>query len=242
MFVRSISDQAPINPQTVTDPNGVVSTLTYTAQGWLASSSTAGATVQYAYNPMGDLTKITAPDNTFLSYTYDDARRLISVTNAQGETQSYTLDAMGNRTSALLKDASGTLVRQQHRTYDELGRLLTLVSDEAIIGVQLAISPELNGTSRWTAEAIVDFARVKLLGADACGVDTYAYRLESDGLFMDGARIEPSNVIEQRSLYQVASAEGPDDTELVAHQIWLSTVISRIVNKMHPTETADDFG
>lgn len=76
---------------------------------------------------MGDLTKITAPDNTFLSYTYDDARRLISVTNAQGETQSYTLDAMGNRTSALLKDASGTLVRQQHRTYDELGRLLTLV-------------------------------------------------------------------------------------------------------------------
>ncbi len=42
-------------------------------------------------------------------------------------------------------------------------------------------------------------------------------------------------------LYQVASAEGPDDTELVAHQIWLSTVISRIVNEMHPTEAADDF-
>ncbi|KPG96324.1 hypothetical protein [Pseudomonas sp. RIT-PI-r] len=115
-------------------------------------------------------------------------------------------------------------------------------SDEAIIGVQLAISPELNGTSGWTAEAIVDFARVKLLGADACGVDTYAYRLASDGLFMDGARIEPSNVVEWRSLYQVASAEGPNDTELVAHQVWLSTVISRIVNEMHPTEAADDYG
>ncbi|WP_247263456.1 MULTISPECIES: RHS repeat-associated core domain-containing protein [Pseudomonas] len=115
------------NPQTVTDPNGVVTTLTYTPQGWLASSSIAGATTQYTYNAVGDLTQITAPDGSFLAYTYDDARRLIAVTNTLGETQSYVLDAMGNRTSAQLKDASGTLTRQQQSTYDELGRLLTQV-------------------------------------------------------------------------------------------------------------------
>ncbi|MGY2224947.1 RHS repeat-associated core domain-containing protein [Pseudomonas gingeri] len=115
------------NPQTLTDPNGVVTILTYTPQGWLASSSIAGATTQYAYNAVGDLTQITAPDGSFLAYTYDDARRLVAVTNTLGETQSYVLDAMGNRTSAQVKDASGTLARQQQRTYDELGRLLTQI-------------------------------------------------------------------------------------------------------------------
>jgi len=115
------------NPQTVTDPDGIVTTLTYTPQGWLASSSVAGSTTQFAYNAVGDLTQITAPDGSFLTYTYNDARRLTAVTNTLGETQTFTLDAMGNRTSAQLKDASGTLVRQQQRTYDELGRLLTQI-------------------------------------------------------------------------------------------------------------------
>ncbi|RBH52313.1 RHS repeat protein, partial [Pseudomonas sp. MWU13-2860] len=115
------------NPQTVTDPNGVVTTLTYTPQGWLASSSIAGATTQYAYNAVGDLTQITAPDGSFLAYTYDDARRLIAVTNTSGEKVSYSLDAMGNRLSAQLSDASGGLTLQQQRAYDELGRLLTQV-------------------------------------------------------------------------------------------------------------------
>ncbi|UMZ10637.1 RHS repeat protein [Pseudomonas sp. MPFS] len=113
--------------QSLTDPNGVVTILGYTPQGWLASSSIAGATTHYVYNAVGDLTQITAADGSFLAYTYDDARRLIAVTNILGETQNYTLDAMGNRTSVKVKDASGTLTRQQQRTYDELGRLFTQV-------------------------------------------------------------------------------------------------------------------
>jgi RHS repeat-associated protein len=113
--------------QSVTDANGVVTILGYTQQGWLASSNTAGATTKYAYNAVGDLTRATLPDGSFLAYSYDDARRLISVANALGETQTYTLDAMGNRTVVQVKDASGGLTRLQHRTYDELGRLLTLV-------------------------------------------------------------------------------------------------------------------
>lgn len=114
-------------PQTVTDPNGVVTTFTYTRQGWLASSSTADSTTQYVYNAVGDLIRITAPDGSFLAYTYDDARRLTGVTNALGESRSYTLDAMGNRTVEQIRDASGALTHQQQRTYDELGRLLNHV-------------------------------------------------------------------------------------------------------------------
>jgi RHS repeat-associated protein len=113
--------------QSIIDPNGVVTTLTYTRQGWLASSNTAGATTLYSYNEVGDLVRIDAPDDSFLAFTYDDARRLTDVTNALGESRSYTLDAMGNRIKDQIKDSSGSLTRQQQRTYDELGRLLTQI-------------------------------------------------------------------------------------------------------------------
>ncbi|MFJ2362195.1 hypothetical protein ACIPIN_00490 [Pseudomonas sp. NPDC087697] len=111
-------------------------------------------------------------------------------------------------------------------------------SDKAIVGVQLAISPELNGTSRWIAEAVIDFARVKLFSADAPGVDTYAYRLASNAVFRDSAKVEPSDILEWRSLYEVSSADGGDDPELVAHQTWLSTVITRMVNAVNLSEKA----
>lgn len=114
-------------PQSITDLNGVVTSLTYTPQGWLASSNVAGATTQYVYNAVGDVTLITAPDAGYLAYVYDDARRLVGVTNTLGETLAYTLDAMGNRTYSSITHANGELARQQQRTYDELGRLLTSV-------------------------------------------------------------------------------------------------------------------
>ena len=47
------------NPQTLTDPNGVVSTLAYTPQGWLSSVSRGGFTTTYAYNAVGDITQLT---------------------------------------------------------------------------------------------------------------------------------------------------------------------------------------
>jgi len=109
-------------------------------------------------------------------------------------------------------------------------------SDKAIAGVQLAIPPELNGTSRWIAEAVIDFARVKLFSADAPGVDTYAYRLASNAVFRDSAKVEPSDILEWRSLYEVSSADGVDAPELVAHQTWLSTVLTRMVNTVNLPE------
>lgn len=111
-------------------------------------------------------------------------------------------------------------------------------SDKAIVGVQLAIPPGLNGTSRWIAEAVIDFARVKLFSAGTQGVDTYAYRLASRTVFTDSAKVEPSDILEWRSLYEVSSADGTDDHELVAHQAWLSTVITRLVNAVNLSEEA----
>ncbi|MDT3227994.1 RHS repeat protein, partial [Pseudomonas amygdali pv. morsprunorum] len=111
------------NPQSITDPNGVVTTLSYTPQGWLASLTIDSSTTQYAYNEVGDLLQVTTADGNWVKYSYDDARRLIGVRNRLGESINYTLDPMGNRTAEQTKDANGAVVHLQRRVFDELGRL-----------------------------------------------------------------------------------------------------------------------
>ena len=115
------------NPQTVTDANGVVSSLTYTPQGWLSTVTRGGFTTTYVYNAVGDITQLTQGDGSFLTYTWDDARRLKAVTNNLGDKVEYDLDLMGNRTAQRLKDSGGVLTQQHQWVYDELGRLLRSV-------------------------------------------------------------------------------------------------------------------
>ncbi|WP_099226388.1 RHS repeat-associated core domain-containing protein [Pseudomonas viridiflava] len=115
------------NPQRVTDPNGVVTTLSYTPQGWLASRTVEASTTQYAYNEVGDVLQITTADGNWIKYTYDDARRLVGIRNRLGESIDYTLDPMGNRTTERTKDSSGAVVRLQRRAFDELGRLIKVI-------------------------------------------------------------------------------------------------------------------
>lgn len=115
------------NPQTLVDPNGVVTTLAYAPQGWLLSVSTATATTRLEHNAVGDITKLIRGDDSWLTYTWDDARRLIGVTNSVGEEAKFDLDPMGNRTATRLKDSAGKLTKQGQWIYDELGRLLQSV-------------------------------------------------------------------------------------------------------------------
>ncbi|WP_440467306.1 RHS repeat-associated core domain-containing protein [Pseudomonas sp. YH-1] len=116
------------NPSTLTDANGVVSTLTYSGvDPKLASITTAGSTTSFQHDAVGQLTKITRADGSWLQYTYDPARRLTAITNNLGERVEYDVDVAGKRTAQRLKDASGTLKQQQTWVYDELGRLLRSV-------------------------------------------------------------------------------------------------------------------
>ncbi|WP_411828650.1 RHS repeat-associated core domain-containing protein [Metapseudomonas otitidis] len=115
------------NPQTVIDPNGVTTTLGYTPQGWLASVSVGGSTTTFEHDAIGQITRVTRADGSWLAYTWDDARRLTKITNNLGEQVEFDLDAMGNRTAQRIKDATNNLTQQQQWVYDELGRLLRSV-------------------------------------------------------------------------------------------------------------------
>ncbi|WP_137818657.1 RHS repeat-associated core domain-containing protein [Pseudomonas sp. 2FG] len=115
------------HPQSITDANNVSTSLTYAPQGWLASVSTAGSTTSFEHDAVGQITKVTRGDGSWLAYSWDDARRLTRIANNLGETVEYDLDAMGNRTAQRIKDASNNLTQQQQWAYDELGRLLRSV-------------------------------------------------------------------------------------------------------------------
>jgi len=107
----------------ITDPNGLVTDLSYTPRGWLNAITVGGETTSYVYDGVGQVTQTTLPDGSAVYYTYDEAHRLIRVADAQGNSLTYTLDNMGNRISEQSKDPTGALTRQIIRAYDGLSRM-----------------------------------------------------------------------------------------------------------------------
>jgi RHS repeat-associated protein len=115
-------------PRTVVDPNEVTRTLTYDMEGRLLTLTVnpGGSQSQYAfeYNAAGDMTKVTLPEGGYLSYTYDNARRLTLITNDRGQTQTFTNNLKGDPTAVVIKTSGASITEQQNFAYDELGRLI----------------------------------------------------------------------------------------------------------------------
>jgi RHS repeat-associated protein len=117
-------------PQTIVDPNGVTTNLTYDARQRLLSSTLQGGTpltTSYGYDAAGNLTKKTLPDGSALTLTYDAAHRLTGITDLDNRRIVYTLDALGNRTQTQIFGGAGQLRRTRSATFDALGRQLTEV-------------------------------------------------------------------------------------------------------------------
>jgi RHS repeat-associated protein len=121
-------------PTKVKDPNGILTTLAYNNRNWMTSSvistSAGSLTTSFTYDSAGNLTKTTLPDNSYLSYAYDNAHRLTTTTNALSETSNITYDSAGDVTQTLLRDASGNTKYKHTATFDALRRMLTSVDGQ----------------------------------------------------------------------------------------------------------------
>ena len=115
-------------PTTIVDPNTVTTNLAYDPRGRLSSITVnpgaAQAVTTITYDASENITKITKPDGSFLSYTWDGVPNVTSVTNNTGESVSYGYDGAGHITSSTIKSSSSVITKQMTMTYDEIGRLL----------------------------------------------------------------------------------------------------------------------
>ncbi len=109
-------------PLTITDPNGVVTTLTYDLRQRLTSRTVGVEQTTVEYWPTGLLKKTTLPDSSFLEYGYDAAHRLTGVNDGEGNRIVYTLDAAGNRTKEEVYDPFTVLSATRSRAFDALSR------------------------------------------------------------------------------------------------------------------------
>ncbi|MBL8524568.1 MAG: RHS repeat protein [Betaproteobacteria bacterium] len=110
-------------PLSMTDANGLVTSMTYDARQRLKTRNIGGETTSYDYDNVGQLTKVTLPDSSYLEYTYDGAHRLTEIKDGLNNKISYTLDNMGNRIAESYKDPTGAIARTRTREYDALNRL-----------------------------------------------------------------------------------------------------------------------
>ncbi len=118
-------------PLSMTDANGLATTMTYDARMRLKSRTVVGGgagtgineTTAYDYDGIGQLVKVTLPDLSFISYTYDGAHRLVNIADTLNNSITYTLDNMGNRTGEAAKDPAGALARAHTREIDALNRV-----------------------------------------------------------------------------------------------------------------------
>lgn len=104
------------------DARGRVMTSTQTPPG-----GTARVT-QYTYTPFGRIRTVNHPDGIMLTYGYDAAQNLRTITDNLGNQIRYSYDTRGNRNGEEIFNADGTKVRSTAYTYDIRNRVRTITA------------------------------------------------------------------------------------------------------------------
>jgi len=168
---------------TITDPNGVVTTLTYDLRLRLASRQVGTELTSFAYYPAGLLQKVTMPDLSYVQYTYDAAHRLTGIADGLGNHITYTLDAMGNRTAEGAYDPSSVLSRAMSRVYSSLNLLSQQIGSAGTAAVTTTLGYDSNGNqtainaplSRNTVNTYDELNRLSQITDPASGVTHFGY-------------------------------------------------------------------
>ena len=183
-------------PLTVTDPNGVVTTLTYDARLRLLSRQVGTETTSYIYYPTGLLKLVTMPDSSTVLYTYDNAHRLDKITDGAGNYISYTLDNMGNHKTESSYDPSGTLHRTHTRVFSVLNTLYQDINAAGTSGVTTTLGYDNDGNptsiaaplTRNTGDQFDALNRLTQITDPNSGITKLSYDAENDLLSVTDPR------------------------------------------------------
>ena len=146
--------------QQMTDANGLVTTTVYDNRGRIdtvtqtppAGDTTPARVTRSTYTAFGAIDTLTTPGGTVLTYGYDAAQDLGSITDNLGNKIEYDYDSRGNQTVTRTKDPDGTLVRTIELSHDArnhvasinaAGSLTTLIND-AVGSLLSTIDPNNN--------------------------------------------------------------------------------------------------
>jgi RHS repeat-associated protein len=170
-------------PLTITDPNGVVTTLTYDPRQRLTSRTVGTESTSFEYWPTGLLKKATLPDGSYLQYTYDAAHRLAGINDGDNNHIVYTLDAMGNRTKEESFDPTNAIRQTRSRVFNTLNQLSQEIGASGTPQVTTTFGYDNNGNqtsigapmARDTGQAYDELNRLTTVTDPGSGVTTYGY-------------------------------------------------------------------
>jgi YD repeat-containing protein len=167
-------------PLTIIDPNGLTTTLAYDERQRLTSRSVGSEVTSYDYDSVGQLTRVTLPDGSYLEYTYDAAHRLTGIADSLGNRIAYSLDAMGNRTQEQVRDPSNALAQTRTRVFNSLNRLFqelgaTGQTTEYAYDNQGNVTSVKDPLNKVTANQYDALNRLKQVTDPGLGVTQYGY-------------------------------------------------------------------
>ncbi|MDP4076703.1 RHS repeat-associated core domain-containing protein [Acidovorax sp. A1169] len=150
-----------------TAPNGLLTSYTYDARGRMLTSNRGGRVTTLTYRPSGQVLTATLPHGHALTYTYDAAQRLTGWSDNRGNTGTYVLDNMGNRTSEEVRNSQNQVAWQLARSINSLNR----VASTSVGGQSTSYGYDANGDavsatnglSQTTSQGLDPLRRVKTL-------------------------------------------------------------------------------
>lgn len=156
-------------PLQITEASGRVSTFSYTPRGWLdeiiVNPGGSQRLTSFTYDETGNLTRIDAPGSRWTEYEYDNAGWLIEARSSAGGKIAYQHDLLGNVTTAEFQTTGGASQADFAYTYDELGRLRSLLggaSDSMLLAYDRSnrLTSETDGLGRTWLTAFDPLDRV----------------------------------------------------------------------------------
>lgn len=164
-----------------TAPNGLVTTYTWDTRDRLLTRRVGGQqTTTLSYAATGLVKTLSLPTGVVLSYSYDAAHRLTGWSSNRGESGSFTLDAMGNRTAEQIRNSTGAVAWTAARTINNLNRLAARTdgpnqTNSFAYDANGELVAETNGLNESTRYGLDPLRRVKAITDAANATATLAY-------------------------------------------------------------------